>query len=57
MRSAFLSKLDLMNAELTENKATNKKQIFYLQEDLKNEKYVKDLFLKQVSDLKLLLEK
>lgn len=56
MRTAFLNKIDILNADLNETKNTYKKQVFYLNDELKNEKYIKELFVRQISELQRLVK-
>ena len=56
MRNSFLTKIELINSELNVLKSNSRKQLFYMEEELKQEKYVKELFLRQVNDLQKLVE-
>lgn len=51
MRSSFLKKLEEVTLELNNNKTNHRKSIFYLEEELKQEKQIKDLFVRQISNL------
>jgi hypothetical protein len=56
MRNSFLSKIDLINAELSNTKLSYRKQIQYYEEELKQEKYIKELFLRQVTEFQKMFQ-
>ena len=51
MRNAFISKIENMNLEINNIKINSRKTIFYIEEELNQEKHIKELFLNQISDL------
>lgn len=57
MRKAFIQKLEDMNSELMLVKNGYRRNIIYMEEELKQEKHIKDLFLRQIGDLQKMMSK
>lgn len=55
MRNSFIKKIENINIELVTIKSNYKKSIIYIEEELKQEKQIKELFLKQFSELQKLI--
>ena len=53
MKKSFTKKLEELNNEIYELKCNSRKKIQQLEEDLKHANYLKDVFLKQISELKI----
>jgi hypothetical protein len=51
MKTAFVTKVEDLNSELNTQKIDSRKKIYELEEDLTQTKQVKDLFLKQITEL------
>lgn len=45
-----------MNAELNNTKLSYRKQIQYYEEELKQEKYIKELFLRQLTEFQKMFQ-
>jgi hypothetical protein len=57
MKASFIKKIDQLNEELCNQKTSFRKKISYLEEDLTQTKYVKDLLVRQVTELQKLNKK
>ncbi len=55
MRNSFIKKLENVNSELVTIRSNYKKSSLYIEEELKQEKQIKELFLKQFSELQKLI--
>ena len=55
MRNSFIKKIENINMELVAIKYNYKKSIIYIEEELKQEKQIKELFLNQFSQLQKLI--
>lgn len=51
MRNAFIRRIDNLTQEYETARNDFRKQLFYIDEDLKKEKYVKEIFLRQINEL------
>lgn len=51
MKNKFIEKIDELNKEISSQKSEFRKKIYYLEEELTQTKEVKDLFLKQITEL------
>lgn len=56
MRLSFIKKIEEMNSDITITKSTLKKTILYLEEELKQEKQIKEVFLKQLTDYQKIIQ-
>ena len=56
MRGFFLNKIDILNSEVHDIKISTRKQIHYIEDELKQEKHVKELFLRQINELQRLID-
>jgi len=56
MRLSFIKKIEEINIDVTQTKSTLRKTILYLEEELKQEKQVKEVFLKQLSDYQKIVQ-
>jgi hypothetical protein len=51
MKQAFTKKIEDLNEEMNSIKVDSRRKINNLQEDLNQVSYIKDLFLRQITDL------
>ena len=56
MKTAFVQKIEKLNEEVNSVKIESRRKINSAQEDLIQVTYVKDLFLKQITDLQKRLQ-
>ena len=52
MKKTFIKKVEELNNTITELKIESRRRIYGLEEELKQMIYVKDIFLRQITDLK-----
>jgi len=52
MKKSFTKKIEDLNQDLTDMKIDSRRKIYSLEDELKQSNHIKDLFLKQISELK-----
>lgn len=56
MKNAFIHKIEELNEEMNKIKIESRKKLNVTEEELNQTRYVKDLFLKQITELQKSLE-
>ena len=51
MKNSFVQKIDQLNEQLISEKSNYRKKVYYLEEELEKTKNIKDLFLRQLTEL------
>lgn len=51
MKSTFVKKIEVLNDEINKHKIESRRKINTLQDDLTQVTYIKDMFLKQITEL------
>ena len=52
MKKSFVKKIEQQNNSITDMKIEARKKIYGLEEELKQTTYIKDVFLKQITEMK-----
>ena len=52
MKKSFVKKIEQQNNTINDMKIDSRKKIYGLEEELKQVTYIKDVFLKQITELK-----
>ena len=52
MKKSFMKKIEQQNNTITDMKIDARKKIYSLEDELKQVTYIKDVFLKQITELK-----